>query len=140
VPPDIDTVNRELTGTLASPESGRHGRRPFPSLRRLLPSSLRRAAAGASPSAQPAAVSGGGIRVGLRAAADRQRMDGGHADPVGVCQLQQPHARLGRPRGELVLRVDGGARRPDPAMVAACARGGGGAGAGGAPGRPGWPR
>jgi hypothetical protein len=64
-------------------------------------------------------------------------MDGGHADLVGVCHLQRPRARLGGPRGELVLRIDGGARRPDPATVAACACGGGGAGAGREPGRPG---
>jgi hypothetical protein len=80
------------------------------------------------------------ICVGLRAVADRQWMDGRHADPVGVCHLQRPRARLGGPRGELVLRVDGDARRPDPAMVAACAHSGGGVGAGGAPGRPGWSR
>jgi hypothetical protein len=67
-------------------------------------------------------------------------MDGGHADPVEVCHLQRSRARLGGPRGELVLRVDGGARRLDLTTVAACARGGRGAGAAGAPGRPGWPR
>jgi hypothetical protein len=63
-------------------------------------------------------------------------MDDGHADRVGVYHLQRPRARLGGPRGELVLHVDGGAGRLDLATVAACTRGGGGAGAGGAPGRP----